>query len=74
MTDAAKIAHGLTKAQREALRRARQNSIGDWILPAYRDMGRMRISLQELVLCNHAGRLNKIGLAVRAELERIADE
>lgn len=74
MTDAAKIARGLTKAQREALHRARQNSLGHWLIPAYRDMGKMRQSLQLLGLCNDVGRINKAGLAVRAELERIADE
>ena len=74
MTDAAKIAKGLTKAQRDALRRARQNSLGHWLIPVYRDMGKIRQSLQLLGLCNDVGRINKAGLTVRAELERNSHE
>ena len=78
MTDAAKIARGLTKAQREAVGKG------------YAWSGHTRLALWKLKMIEslHDGyekpyyyssprykfRLTPLGLAVRAELERIADE
>lgn len=65
MTDIAKIAAGLTDAQRKTLTLCRQNNVGHWLIPTYRDMGRMRMALETLKLCNSVGRLTRTGLAVR---------
>lgn len=76
MTDAAKIARGLTKAQREAV------LTGQWVAP---DIGRELFYVVRFTgdawpqgvanyLSTHADTLTPLGLAVRAELERIADE
>lgn len=75
MTDAAKIARGLTKAQRDGLQ-----ELGDGaaLFPgSHSDL--LDLWLAGLVACNSNTPERQVyptqkGLAVRAELERIADE
>ena len=68
MTDAAKIARGLTKAQRRLL-------VGDFDRPfSARSYGQLRGALVRKGIFQPVIGLTPLGLAVRAELERIADE
>ena len=77
MTDAAKIARGLTKAQREALLAwkwkswvAIRSDITPLIPTGLLDIRRFPLRIYG----TRKAMLNGEGLAVRAELERIADE
>ena len=83
MTDAAKIARGLTKAQREALcTRPRATHPAVWgDVEMYCIVHRMQTfnalyyrGLIDIGASDTVARLTPLGLAVRAELERIADE
>ena len=70
MTDAAKIARGLTKAQRRVIR----DSIDLLFCREGRGMWPVRNALVAKKLADQHYRLTPLGLAARAELERIADE
>jgi hypothetical protein len=69
MSRIADIAEGLELRHRRALLNARPNSVGDLIIPTYRDMGRLAKELHGMKLTNAAGRLNKTGQAVATYLK-----
>ncbi|MEG7697742.1 hypothetical protein U2181_15360, partial [Listeria monocytogenes] len=68
------IAKGLTKAQREAVRRARDMYQGEWVIPELRDV-RTLSRLLTIGVAHRGGifpelaTLTPLGLAVRAALE-----
>jgi hypothetical protein len=78
MTDAAKIARGLTKAQRRTMLRPHQVEALGIQVWGYETTMRVldRLGLLSNWRRGYSGwsHLTPLGLAVRAELERIADE
>ena len=71
MTDAAKIARMLTKAARRSIRGHNPEWVCSW-----NQQGHQYLTGRGLVEWRggNCGRLTPLGLAVRAELERIADD
>jgi len=76
MTDAATIARGLTKAQRDAVICATDcmSNHGGYPFFTVRHTGEPWPMGMAEFLTLKTDRLTQLGLAVRAELERIADE
>ena len=82
MTDAAKIARGLTKAQREVLHFANNSPIRGWVCRPGRSVAGLENKglIGRFYLTSMGGsrtgyrQLTPLGLAVRAELERMQND